>query len=178
MNTEDYKKQIVDALAEGLSSGKIQAPQITLGDYVEKKIIVESGGIAEQNNYYGCNKPSDADEDSESVQQPVAKSTTTDSENQLEDSVVYLENKQDGKTMEICKSKVKSVFCSCGSKKEVLEELFRFHGRYVNLFNLGQEERVEWLNSIPSKFQGKFNKSDLKYYHEQDDDDLKRRNRS
>ena len=176
-NNEEYKKQIVDAIAEGIASGKIQSPQITLGDYVEKKIVVESGGIGEQINYYGSDKTSAEEQDCAQEEQPDSETETSDQEPQLPDSVVYLENNREGKTLEVCKSRVYAIFCSSGSKKEVLEELFSYHGRYINLYKLGQEERIEWLNSIPSKFQGTFNKSDLKYYHELEDDP-KRRTRS
>ncbi len=177
MNTDDLKKQITDALSEGLKSGMIQSPNIIFGDHVEKKIIVEAGGIAEQNNYYGCNKLSEAESDSAQEEQPNTENETPNQEPLLPDSVVYLENKPAGRPLEVCKAKVHAVFCSSGSKKEVLEELFLLHDRYINLFKLGQEDRIEWLNSIPSKFQGTFNKSDLKYYHDTDDDP-KRRTRS
>ena len=176
-NNEEYKKQITDALSEGIKSGNIPSPHIIFGDYVEKKIIVESGGIAEQNNYYGTDKPSNAEQDSAQEEQPNTKPETPNQEPQLPDSVVYLENKPEGRTLDVCKAKVYAIFCDSGSKKEVLEELFNYHNRYINLYKLGQEERIEWLNSIPSKFQGTFNKSDLKYYHELEDDP-KRRTRS
>ena len=177
MNNEEYKKQITDALSEGLKSGKIQSPHIIFGDHVEKKIIVEAGGIAEQNNYYGCNQPSDAEQDSAQEEQPNTENETPGQETQLPGSIVYLVNNREGKTLEVCQSRVNSIFCSSGSKKEVLERLFLLHDTYINLLKLGQQPRIDWLNSIPSKFQGTFNKSDLKYYHETDDDP-KRRTRS
>ena len=121
-----------------------------------------------------CTDLTKASEDGEPEQQPATENTKPEPETQLPDSPVFLENKLKGITLEISKSKVNSVFCSSGSKKEVLEELFLYHGRYVNLFNLGQEARLAWLNSIPSNFQGKFNKYDLKYYHETDDDPHRR----
>ena len=106
MNNEDYKKQITDALSEGIKSGSIPSPHIIFGDYVEKKIIVESGGIAEQNNYYGTDKPSDAEQDSAQEEQPNTKPETPNHEPQLPDSVVYLENKPEGRTLDVCKAKV------------------------------------------------------------------------
>ena len=177
MSTDELKKQVADALSEGLKSGMIQSPNIIFGDHVAKKIIVEAGGIAEQNNYYGCNKLSEAESDSAQEEQPNTENQTPNQEPLLPDSIVYLENNREGRTLDVCKAKVNAIFCNSGSKKEVLEELFNYHNRYINLYKLGQEERIEWLNSIPSKFQGTFNKSDLKYYHELEDDP-KRRTRS
>ena len=49
MNKDEMQKQILEAL----TSGKIQATQIIVGDNVAKKIEVHEGGIGEQtNNYY------------------------------------------------------------------------------------------------------------------------------
>ena len=51
MDKEEIQKQVLEAIA----SGKLQPATIVLGDNVAKKIVVESGGVAEQtvNNYYG-----------------------------------------------------------------------------------------------------------------------------
>lgn len=181
MSTEDYKKQIVDALAEGLSSGKIPSPNITLGDYVEKKIIVESGGIAEQNNYYGTDKaPKSHDsefneEEASEPEQQTATPAPPPSDFELEDSVVFLEKPQIGITKEVSKSRVRAILLEGCSKKAILEELFTLHNRNIDLFKLEPEKRLQWLNSVPSNFQGKFKQSDLKYYREMKGDDEPRR---
>lgn len=59
MTKEEMQKQILDAV----SSGAIKAPNIVLGDMVDKKIIVEEGGVGIQNNYYGNNGSKEAVEE-------------------------------------------------------------------------------------------------------------------
>jgi len=49
MTQEEMQKQILDAVA----SEVLKPTNIVLGDMVDKKFIVEPGGIGEQNNYYG-----------------------------------------------------------------------------------------------------------------------------
>ena len=67
MTQDEMQKQLLDAV----TSGKMPTAQIVMGDMVGKKIIVEAGGIGEQNNYYGSdgsllrqeNDDDDEDED-------------------------------------------------------------------------------------------------------------------
>lgn len=53
MNIDEMQKQVLDAITKGA----MRPTNIIFGDNVEKKIIVESGGIGEQNIYYGSAKP-------------------------------------------------------------------------------------------------------------------------
>jgi len=69
MSTEEMQKMMMEALA----SGKVPVGTVVVGDQVEKKIIVEAGGIGEQtvNNYYGKDEPADSKGNSQ-------KSTSSD----------------------------------------------------------------------------------------------------
>lgn len=122
-------------------------------------------------------QPTDMEQDAK-MDEPEQQTPTPappPSDFELEDSVVYLEKPQIGITKEVSKSRVRTILLAGVSKKAILEELFTLHNKNINLFKLGQEERLQWLNSLPSNFQGDFKQSDLKYYREMKGDDEPRR---
>ena len=79
---------------------------------------------------------------------------------------IFLENRTRSITKEISRSRVASVFASGHSKKEILESLYPFQSKYIDLLSLSEEDRVEWLNAQASHFQGSFKTTDLKYFHD------------
>lgn len=103
MSKEEMQKQLMDAIAKGIC----QPTTVIMGDNVGKKIIVEAGGIGEQNNYYNsdgklvvqknkevdCDEESDDDPDLEEAQQDKAEELRTNTklrQEKLKDSYAAL----------------------------------------------------------------------------------------
>ncbi|MBE6324023.1 MAG: hypothetical protein E7074_03475 [Bacteroidales bacterium] len=79
-----------------------------------------------------------------------------------EDLDLFLENQTHSR--EDCDYMLHHVFEISNSKKMALEELYKLEGIYFKLGSVGREERVRWLNRFFSKWQGKFNYEDMKYW--------------
>jgi len=71
-------------------------------------------------------------------------------------------------TREDCEYMLKHVFETAGSKKMVMEGLYKLDGIYFKLSSVGRDERVRWLNRFPSKWQGTFKYEDMKYFKKVD----------
>lgn len=108
MTRDEMQKQLLDAI----TSGKVPTAQIVMGDMVGKKIIVEAGGIGEQNNYYGSDgsllrQENDDEDDDASEDEQEDKPETR----QIEDSP-----KKDVRNPEQRPGLLKLVFDACKEK--------------------------------------------------------------
>jgi len=70
----------------------------------------------------------------------------------------------DTHTRKDCEWMLNNIFQVSASKKKVCEELYKLDGIYFKLGSVSREERVQWLNRFPSKWQGEFKVDDMRYF--------------